>query len=101
MLSIFDGTLNVTLDGYAGNAGDIFTILTSSALSGNFAMIDLPTLSNGLFFSESIMSNDVLLTVNSSASVPDQGSTLQLMAVALAALLGIQRLWPRPTLRER
>ena len=84
------GTLDVTLEGYTGHAGDIFTILTSSGLSGNFLTIDLPTLSNGLFFTESVTSNDVLLTVNGPTGVPDQGSTLLLMAGALAALLGMQ-----------
>jgi autotransporter-associated beta strand protein len=88
-----DGTLDVTLDGYTGHAGDIFNILTSSALSGNFATIDLPTLGNGLFFTESVTSKNVLLTVGGQASVPDQGSTLFLMATALAGLLGMQRLW--------
>lgn len=90
-----DGTLDVTLDGYTGHAGDIFNILTSSALSGNFVTIDLPTLGNGLFFHENATSKNVLLTVNSSTSVPDYGSTLLLMAAALAALLGMQRLWLR------
>jgi autotransporter-associated beta strand protein len=87
------GTLDVSLDGYTGHAGDIFTILTSSSLSGNFATIDLPTLGNGLFFTERVTSNDVLLTVNGpTTGVPDQGSTLLLMASALAALFGIQRI---------
>jgi autotransporter-associated beta strand protein len=89
------GRLDVTLDGYTGHAGDIFTILTSSGLSGNFVSLDLPTLSNGLFFTESTTSSEVLLAVNGQASVPDQGSTLLLMAGALAALLGLQRAWRR------
>jgi autotransporter-associated beta strand protein len=88
------GTLDVTLDGYTGHAGDMFPILTSSGLSGNFSMLDLPTLSDGLFFTERVTSKDVLLTVNSQTGVPDQGSTLLLMAGALAALLGLQRAWP-------
>jgi autotransporter-associated beta strand protein len=85
------GTLDVTLDGYTGHAGDIFTILSSSGLSGNFLNLDLPELGNGLFFTERVTSNDVLLTVSGSAGVPDQGSTLLLMAGALAALFGMQR----------
>ena len=89
-MAILGGTLDVSLDGYTGHAGDMFTILTSSGLSGNFLTIDLPTLSNGLFFTESVTSNDVLLTVNGPTGVPDQGSTLLLMAGALAALLGMQ-----------
>jgi autotransporter-associated beta strand protein len=84
------GTLDVTLDGYAGHAGDIFTILKSSGLSGNFTTLDLPALSEGLFFTERITSNDVLLTVNGSTGVPDHGSTLLLMAGALVALFGMQ-----------
>jgi len=85
------GTLDVTLDGYTGHAGDIFTILTSSGLSGNFLNLDLPTLSDGLFFTERVTSNDVLLTVNGPSGVPDQGSTLLLLAGALVALFGMQR----------
>ena len=87
-----DGTLDVILDGYTGHAGDIFTILTSSGLSGNFLNLDLPELSNGLLFTERVTSNDVILTVSGSTSVPDWGSTLVLMAGALGALLGLQRL---------
>jgi autotransporter-associated beta strand protein len=86
-----DGTLVVSLDGYTGHAGDSFTILTSSGLSGNFLNLGLPELSNGLFFTERIASNDVLLTVSGSTGVPDQGSTLWLMAGALVVLFGIQR----------
>jgi len=89
------GTLDVTLDDYTGHAGDIFTILTSSGLSGNFSILDLPTLSNGLFFTERVTSNDVLLTVNGPANVPDPGATLLLMAGALAALFSLQRFWRR------
>jgi autotransporter-associated beta strand protein len=87
-----DGTLVVSLDGYTGHAGDIFTILTSSGLSGNFLNLELPTLTDGLFFTESKTSHEVLLTVNGpTTNVPDQGSTLVLMAGALAVLFGIQR----------
>jgi autotransporter-associated beta strand protein len=88
-----DGTLDVILDGYTGHVGDIFTILTSSGLIGNFGTFDLPTLDNGLFFTESRTANNVLLTVNGPANLPDQGSTSVLMAGALAALLGLQFLW--------
>jgi len=84
------GTLDVTVDGYTGHAGDIFNILTNSGLSGNFATIDLPTLGNGLFFTESTTSKNVILTVNGQASVPDQGSTLLLMAGALKVLLDLK-----------
>ncbi len=35
-----------------------------------FFFINLPALGNGLFFTESITSNDVLLTVNRGANVP-------------------------------
>jgi fibronectin-binding autotransporter adhesin len=87
------GTLDVTLDGYTGHAGDIFTILTSSGLSGSFSIIDLPTLGNRLFFTERVTSNDVLLTVNGPAGVPDRGATLLLMAGAVAALFSLQRFW--------
>jgi hypothetical protein len=87
------GTLDVILDGYTGHVGDIFTILTSSGLIGNFGTFDLPTLDNGLFFTESRTANNVLLTVNGPANLPDQGSTSVLMAGALAALLGLQFLW--------
>ena len=87
------GTLDVILDGYTGHAGDIFTILTSSGLIGDFGTFDLPTLDNGLFFTESRTANNVLLTVNGPANLPDQGSTSVLMAGALAALLGLQFLW--------
>jgi len=83
------GTLDVTLDGYAGHTGDIFTILTSSGLTGNFLNLDLPELSNGLFFTEMVTSNDVVLTVNGTTGVPDHGSTLMLLAGAVAALLVI------------
>jgi autotransporter-associated beta strand protein len=85
------GTLDVTLDGYTGHAGDTFTILTSSGLTGNFLTLDLPTLGDGLFFKESKTSNNVLLTVAGSSNVPDSGSTLLLMAAALVALLGLSR----------
>jgi autotransporter-associated beta strand protein len=44
------GILDVTLDGYTEHAGDMFTILKSSGLSGNFLNLDLPELSNGLVF---------------------------------------------------
>jgi autotransporter-associated beta strand protein len=87
------GTLDVILDGYTGHAGDIFTILTSCGLIGNFGTFDLPTLDNGLFFTESRTANNVLLTVNGPANLPDQGSTSVLMAGALAALLSLQFLW--------
>jgi hypothetical protein len=87
------GTLDVTLDGYSGHAGDMFTILSSSGLSGNFLNLDLPELGNGLFFTERVTSKDVLLTVNSQTSVPDQGSTLLLMAGAVGVLLCMQRIW--------
>ena len=87
------GTLDVILDSYTGHAGDIFTILTSSGLIGNFGTFDLPTLDNGLFFTESRTANNVLLTVNGPANIPDQGSTSVLMAGALAVLLGLQFLW--------
>jgi protein with PEP-CTERM/exosortase system signal len=76
-----------------GHAGDIFTILSSSGLSGNFVTLDLPDLSNGLFFTERVTSNDVLLTVNGPTGVPDSGSTLLLMVGGVAALLGLQRFW--------
>ncbi len=36
-MASLDGTLHVTLDGYKRHAGDTFTILTSSGLSGNFS----------------------------------------------------------------
>ena len=84
------GTLDVSLDGYTAHAGDIFTILTSSGLIGDFATFDLPTLDNGLFFTESRTSDNVLLTVHGPANVPDQGSTSVLMMGALAVLLGLQ-----------
>jgi hypothetical protein len=90
-----DGTLVISLDGYTGHAGDSFTILTSSGLSGNFLNLDLPELSNGLFFTERITSNDVLLAVNGSTGVPDHGSTLLLMAGALAVVFGMQRFCAR------
>jgi autotransporter-associated beta strand protein len=85
------GTLDVSLDGYTGHAGDMFTILSSSGLSGNFLNLDLPQLSDGLFFTERVTQNDVLLTVNGPAGVPDEGSTLLLMAVTFSGLLAIQR----------
>jgi hypothetical protein len=85
------GTLDVILDGYTGHEGDIFTILTSSELIGDFGTFDLPTLGNGLFFKESRTSNNVLLTVTGSTSVPDSGSTLLLMAGALSSLLCLDR----------
>jgi len=85
------GTLDVILDGYTGHEGDIFTILTSSELIGDFGTFDLPTLGNGLFFKESRTSNNVLLTVTGSTSVPDSGSTLLLMAGALSSLLCLHR----------
>jgi autotransporter-associated beta strand protein len=91
-----DGTLVVSLDGYTGHAGDIFTILTSSRLIGNFPIRELPTLTDGLFFTESKTLHEVLLTVNGpTTNVPDQGSTLLLMAGALAALFGMQRFGAR------
>ena len=93
-MATLGGTLDVSLDGYTGLAGDMFTILTSSGLSGNLLTIDLPTLSNGLFFTESVTSNDVLLTVNGPTGVPDEGSTLLLMAGALAGLFAVQRFRP-------
>jgi T5SS/PEP-CTERM-associated repeat protein/autotransporter-associated beta strand protein len=68
--AMLDGTLDVTLDGYTGSAGDVFTILTSSGLTGNFSSILLPSLSDGLYFTESTDLNNVYLTVNSSA-VPE------------------------------
>jgi hypothetical protein len=89
------GILDVTLDGYTGHAGDIFTILKSSGLSGNFTTLDLPALSEGLFFTERVTSNNVLLTVNGPAGVPDQGSTLLLMAGAVAMVFGMQRFCAR------
>ena len=65
------GTLDVTLAGYTGNAGDVFMILHSSFLTGNFTLINLPSLSGGLFFTESTTGTDVLLTVNQGAGVPE------------------------------
>jgi hypothetical protein len=47
-------------------------------------------LSDGLFFTEKVTSNDVLLTVNGPAGVPDRGSTLLLMMSALAGVSAIQ-----------
>jgi autotransporter-associated beta strand protein len=85
------GTLDVTLDGYTGHAGDMFTILTSPGLTGNFLNLDLPELSNGLFFNERLTSTDVILTVSGSTNAPDSGSTLLLMAAALGALLGLRQ----------
>ena len=86
------GTLDVTLDGYIGHAGDIFTILSSSAFSGNFLNFDLPELGDGLFFTGRVTVSDVLLTVNGPISgVPDQCSTLILMVSALAVACGMQR----------
>jgi autotransporter-associated beta strand protein len=85
------GTLDVILDGYTGHEGDIFTILTSSGLIGNFGTFELPTLDNGLFFTESRTANNVLLTVTGSTSAPDSGSTLLLMASALSSLLCLRR----------
>ena len=87
-----DGTLDVILDGYTGHAGDTFAILTSSGLIGNFGTFDLPELNNGLVFTERVTSNNVILTVSGSTSVPDWGFTLLLMACALVALLCLQRL---------
>ena len=89
------GTLDVTLDGYTGHAGDIFTILTSSGLSGNFLNLDLPELSDGLFFTERVTSNDVILTVSGSASVPDSGSNGLLLGCTLAGLFVAARIPPR------
>ncbi len=85
------GTLDVSLEGYTGHVGDTFTILTSSGLSGNFVSLDLPTLGDGLFFTEHVTSKNVFLTVNGPTGVPDHGSTLVLLVGAVAALFATQR----------
>ena len=85
------GTLDITLDGYTGHAGDMFTILTTSGLTGNFLNVDLPELTDGLAFTERVTSTEVILAVSGSTSAPDRGSTLLLMAGALSSLLGLRR----------
>jgi T5SS/PEP-CTERM-associated repeat protein len=90
-----DGTLDVTLNGYTGHVGDVFTILTSSGLSGNFSNIEFPILSGGLFFTEQTTANDVLLTVHGRSSVPDADSTVSLMLIAFASCWGARQLISR------
>ncbi|PYM00177.1 MAG: hypothetical protein DMF19_10520, partial [Verrucomicrobia bacterium] len=97
-LASLDGTLDVTLDGYTAHAGDVFTILTSSGLTGNFSNIEFPTLSGGLFFTERTTPKDVLLIVQGRSSIPDAGSTFTLMLVALASCCGARYLVSRTRL---
>lgn len=90
-----DGTLSVTLDGYTGHAGDVFTILTSSNVIGNFANIVLPSLSDGLFFTESTDPFDVFLTVNQGVPEPATWATGFLMAGALLCSIWRKAKGPR------
>jgi T5SS/PEP-CTERM-associated repeat protein/autotransporter-associated beta strand protein len=85
--AMLDGTLNVTLAGYTGNYGDVFTILTSSGLGGtNFANIYLPSLSAGLYLHERTDGNNVELYVNDVVPEPSTWAAGLLMAGTLVFL---------------
>jgi fibronectin-binding autotransporter adhesin len=83
-----NGTLDVVLNGYTGNLGDVFTIVKSAGLGGsNFSNLILPGLAGGLEFKESTDANNVYLTV-----VPSpEPSSVVLMMAGLAMVLWIRR----------
>jgi fibronectin-binding autotransporter adhesin len=87
-----DGTLDVTLLGYAGHLGDIFEILNSNGLLGtNFSKINLPTLGGGLFFLESTDANNVYLTVSQTPAPEPSTFLLMLAGLGAAAAFRIRR----------
>jgi hypothetical protein len=94
--AVLDGTLDVELfGGFDPEAGEIFEILSGN-ISGAFAKVLFPTLSDGLFFKLDQEKNGVFLDVLSGTggggggtSMPEPGS-LMLLASGLAGLLGIR-----------
>jgi hypothetical protein len=59
-----DGTLDITLiNGFTPSAGDVFTILTYSAFSGQFATINGLTIGSGLKFTPNYQTKTFTLTV--------------------------------------
>ena len=94
--AVLDGTLDVELfGGFDPEAGEIFEILSGN-ISGAFAKVLFPTLSDGLFFKLDQEKNGVFLDVltgtgggGGGTSMPEPGS-LMLLASGLAGLLGIR-----------
>jgi T5SS/PEP-CTERM-associated repeat protein/autotransporter-associated beta strand protein len=90
--AMLDGTLSVALaNGYTINPGDVFTILSSTGLGGtNFTTINLPSIGNGLFFTESTDANNVYLTVNQ-AAVPEPATWAATLLTAGTLLCSFRR----------
>ena len=63
-----DGTLNIKLiNGYVPNVGDAFTILTGSAITGQFSTVNGLSINGGEHFQISYGATSVTLTVESGA----------------------------------
>ena len=97
--AVLDGTLDVELfGGFDPQSGEIFEILSGN-ISGAFANVLFPTLSDGLFFKLDQEKNGVFLDVLSGTGTGGGGgggtsmpepSSLLLLASGLAGLLGIR-----------
>ena len=96
--AVLDGTLDVELfGGFDPQSGEIFEILSGN-ISGAFASVLFPTLSDGLFFKLDQEKNGVFLDVLSGTGTGGGGggtsmpepSSLLLLASGLAGLLGIR-----------
>ena len=62
--AILSGTLNVILaKGFTPKAGDVFDIVTATAVTGDFATTNLPALPNGLSWDIQTLADRVRLTV--------------------------------------
>jgi autotransporter-associated beta strand protein len=83
-----NGTLAVATNGYAPVPGDVFTVLTTSARSGVFAVTNLPTLSSpSMLWNVDYQSAAVVLSVT---SVPPTGYDAYALQITNALLRAAQ-----------
>jgi VPDSG-CTERM motif len=79
----------VLLNGFVPTLGDSFVFLNYESLTGQFAHIRHRFLGDGLEWSVIYEANHAILTVEQ--HVPDQGSTLLLLALGLVSLVTYRR----------
>jgi autotransporter-associated beta strand protein len=79
----FGGTLNVNNLGAAPQLGDSFTLFNSSVNNGSFTTVNLPALSSGLAWSNSLAANGKITVVSSGPTPPTVSAVITNFSLSL------------------